>query len=123
MVKNPNPLATLWKGKCTIYEYQDKTDSDTHQTTQELVPVVKDEPCRLSQNRVSHNRSDLVSVSDVPYVDELIVLFIRPDLRIKAGSVIEVTQNNVTEKYKRSSKPAIYSNHQEVTLELYEENC
>lgn len=121
MVKNP--LAILWEGKCTIYEYQDKTDPNTHQTTQELVAVVTDEPCRLSQNRVSHNQSDLVSVSGVPYVNELIVLFLRPDLRIKAGSVIEVTQNNVTEKYKRSSKPAIYSNHQEVTLELYEENA
>ena len=118
-----NPLAILWKGKCTIYEYQNVTDPDTKQTTQKLVEVVTDEPCRLSQNRVSHNRSDLVSVSDVPYVDELIVLFLRPDLEIKAGSVIEVTQNNVTEKYKRSSKPAIYSNHQEVTLELYEETA
>ncbi len=121
MVKNP--LATLWKGKCTIYEYQNVTDPNTNQTTQELVAVVTDEPCRLSQNRVSHNQSDLVSVSDVPYVNALIVLFIRPDLEIKAGSVIEVTQNNVTDKYKRSSKPAIYSNHQEVTLELYEGNA
>lgn len=121
MVKNP--LATIWHGKCTIYEYQDVTNPETKQTTQELVTVVEDEPCRLSQNRVSHNQSDLVSVNTVPYTNSLIVLFLRPDLEIKDGSVIEVTQNNVTDKYKRSSKPAIYSHHQEITLELYEENA
>ena len=118
-----NPLAILWEGKCTIYEYQDVTDTETNQTTQELVAIVTDEPCRLSQNRVSHNQSDLVSVSNVPYTNALIVLFLRPDLEIKDGSVIEVTQKNVTDKYRRSSKPAIYSNHQEITLELYEENA
>jgi hypothetical protein len=118
-----NPLATLWVGKATIYEYQEITDPDTYETTSGLVPVVKDEPCRLSQNRVSHNQSDVVGVTNVPYVNQLIVLFIRPDLEIKAGSVIEVTQNNVTEKYKRSGKPAIYSNHQEITLELYEDKA
>jgi hypothetical protein len=116
-----NPLAALWIGRCSIFEYQDVTDPDTFQTTQELVGVVTDEPCRLSQSYVSHNTSDLVSVNGVPSVEQLIVLFIRPDLEIKPGSVISVTQYGITERYKRSSKPAIYSNHQEVVLELYED--
>lgn len=116
-----NPLAILWVGRCSIYEYQDVTDPDTFQTTQELVAVVTDEPCRLSQNYVSHTTADLVGVNGVPSVENLIVLFIRPDLEIKAGSVIEVTQHGISERYKRSSKPAVYSNHQEIVLELYED--
>lgn len=114
-----NPLSILWIGKATIYEYQEVTDPDTCQTKHELSPVVADEPCRLS-----HSRESTVDVnSGAPYIAQTIVLFIRPDLKIKEGSVIEVTQNGVTNKYKRASKSAIYTNHQEVALELYEEHA
>lgn len=124
MATKINPLAKLWVGKCTIYEYKDTTDPDNFQTTHGLVPVVVDEPCRLSQNFVSHNQTDITHVNNgAPYVDRLIVLFLRPDIEIKEGSVIEVTQCGVTDKYKRSGKPAMYSNHQEVVLKIYEETA
>lgn len=112
-----NPLSILWVGKCTISEYQEITDPDTWQTSHKLVPLVVDEPCRLS-----HRRETTVDInSGAPNITQYTVLFIRPDLPISAGSVIEVTQNNVTNKYKRASKPAVYTNHQEVQLELYED--
>lgn len=114
-----NPLAILWIGKCTIYEFQNVTDPVTFQTTQKEVPVLENEPCRLSYNREqSTNISNGAAV-----VSQSITLFIRPDLVIKPGSVIEITQHGVTEKYKGSGKPAIYSNHQEIILELYEDNA
>ena len=113
-----NPLAILWIGKATIYEYQEVTDPETWQTNHQLVPIVVDEPCRLS-----HSRENTVNISNgAPYVGQTIALFIKPDLTIKEGSVIEVTQHGVTNKYKRTSKPAVYTNHQEVMLELYEDN-
>lgn len=119
-----NPLAVLWIGKATVYEYQDVTDLETYQTKQELVPIVTDEPCRLSQRQLSRSQGDLVNINDAaPFIDRIIVLFIRPDLEIKAGSVIEITQHGRTDKYKRASKPAIYTNHQEVVLELYEDHA
>jgi hypothetical protein len=115
MVKNP--LTKLWVGKCTIYEYENVTDPETYQTTQKEVPVLVDEPCRLSYNfeQATNIRNGAAVVS------QSITLFIRPDLVIKPGSVIEITQNNVTERYKGSGKPAIYSNHQEIILQLYED--
>ena len=114
-----NPLATLWTGRCTIYEFQDITDPETYQTTQQEVPVLVDEPCRLSYN---HEQSTNVQ-SGAAVVSQSITLFIRPDLVIKPGSVIEITQHGVTEKYKGSGKPAVYSNHQQIILKLYEENA
>lgn len=111
-----NPLATLWTGKCTIYEYQDVTDPITKQTTQREVPTLVDEPCRLSYR---HEQSTDIR-SGAAVVSQSITLFIRPDLVIKPGSVIEITQHGNTSKYKGSSKPAIYCNHQEIVLELYE---
>ena len=113
-----NPLSSLWIGKCTIYEYQAVTDEETFQTTHDLVPVVTDEPCRLSYKKEqSTNISNGAAV-----ISQSITLFIRPDIVIKEGSVIDITQHGVTTRYKGSGKPSIYTNHQEIILELYEDN-
>ena len=114
-----NPLAKLWVGKCTIYEYQNITDPETFQTTQQRVPILENEPCRLSYN---HEQATNIQ-SGAAVVSQSITLFIRPDLIIKPGSVIEITQHGVTELYKGSGKPAIYTNHQEIVLQLYEDNA
>ena len=119
IVKSINPLATLWTGKCTIYEYVETTSSETYQTTQQLVPILVDEPCRLSYN---HEQATNIQ-SGAAVVSQSITLFIRPDLIIKPGSVIEITQNGVTEKYKGSGQPAVYTNHQEIVLQLYEDKA
>lgn len=111
-----NPLARLWTGRATIYEYQDTIDPVTHQTTQAEVVVLQDEPCRMSYNyEQSTNMSNGAAV-----VSQSIRLFIRPDLVINPGSVIEITQHGVTQKYKGSGSPAVYCNHQEITVELYD---
>ena len=116
---NENPLAKLWIGRCTIYEYQEVTDPITYQTTHELAAVINDEPCRLSyQKEQATNIANGAAV-----ISQSITLFIRPDLEIKEGSVIDITQHGVTTRYKGSGKPAIYSNHQEIILELYEDKA
>lgn len=112
---NDNPLAKLWTGKCTIYEYEDYTDPSTHQTIKKPIPVIVDEPCRLSYK---HEQATNIQ-SGAAVVSQSIKVFIRPDLTIKAGSVIEITQHGVTCKYKGSGQPAVYCNHQEIVLELY----
>lgn len=112
-----NPLSVLWKGRCTIWEYVDKTDPITYQTTQEEVVAVENEPCRISFS------SEAVTnpTTGIAQMTQFTVLFIRPDLDIAPGSIIEVTQNGKTTKYRRSGKPAVYTNHQEIRLTLYED--
>ena len=114
-----NPLAMLWIGKATISEYKETTDPETFQTKHNLVPVVVDEPCRLSYGRASTT----AVAEGVPYITQTITLFISPEVAIKEGSVIEVTQHGRTTKYKRASKPEVHSQHQEVLLEVYEDNA
>lgn len=117
-ISNPIPktdaLSRLWIGTATISEYQKVTDPDTFQTTSKLVPVYTDEPCRLSYSteQVTNLETGLAEVV------QRIQLFIRPDIVIKPGSVIEVTQHGRTHKYKRADEPAVYTNHQQVTLSL-----
>lgn len=114
-----NPLAILWNGKCTIYEYEHTKDEETFQTTAKLVPILENEPCRLSYN---HEQATNIQ-SGAAVVSQSITLFIRNDLVIKPGSVIEITQNGVTEKYKGSGQPAVYSNHQQIILQIYEDKA
>lgn len=114
-----NPLAVLWSGRCTIWEYENVTDPDNFQTSQREVIVVEDEPCRISFNTEAVTNPE----SGVAEMTQFTMLFIRPDLEIVAGSIIEVTQNGRTTKYRRSGKPAVYTNHQEICLTLYEENA
>lgn len=119
--KSPNPLRRLWIGLCTVYEYQDVTDPVTFQTKQEPVAVATDEPCRLSYNR-SYSSGDPTNVRDgVSVAGQQITLFIRPDLVIKKGSLIEITQHGRTDRFKGSGHPAVYTNHQEIDLEVAKE--
>ena len=112
-----NPLALLWVGRCRVWKYEDVTDTTTHQTTQQEVETVTDEPCRISfLSEAVTNPS-----TGVAEMQQYTVLFIRPDLIIDPGSVIEVTQHGVTTKYRRSGNPSVYTNHQEIRLTLYED--
>lgn len=113
-----NVLKLLWIGSCTVYEWRNIIDPNTFQTTQKLVPIIENEPCRLSyvsEYTTSTNTANLAVVQQKPK------LFISPELEINAGCVIEVTQHGRTNRYKRSSEPAIYTNHQEIELELDED--
>ena len=112
-----NPLMLLWSGRCTISEYENVVDPDTFQTSQREVIVVEDEPCRVSFSSEAVTNPS----TGVAEMSQFTVLFIRPNLEVDPGSVIEITQNGRTTKYKRSGTPAVYTNHQEIRLTLYEE--
>lgn len=116
-----NPLTILWTDTCTIYNLKEVFDEETYQTILKEVEVVKDEPCRMSFTRRSQHPT---TVSEgVAWVELELKLFLRVGIEIHAGSVIEITRNGVTTKYRRSSSPLRYSTHQEIMLELYEENA
>ena len=120
-------LEQLWCSKCTVWTFEDSFDPTTSQTTQELVEVSNmiDIPCRLSYQQIS----DVTSKSEAPVVQLVIKLFlpktinvdgVEEELIIPAGSVISVTQHGRTSWYDRSSTAAVYSNHQEVILNVRE---
>lgn len=112
-------IRSMWIGRCTLYNYVEKYDPVTRQTTHKEEIVCKDEPCRVSYQREFTKPSYIEQGAGT--ADQRITLHIRPDLCIEAGSVIEVTQRNITQRYKRASAPMVYTHHQEVWLELYED--
>ena len=110
----------LYDSFCTIYRYEKKVDEATHETV--TVPVLLvDEPvpCRVD-----------ISTSDMPpatysgaepgAMQQVITLFLKPEITIPPGCFIEVTGPNGPNTYEASGKPAVYTHHQEVRLRLKE---
>lgn len=107
-------IESQYKGICTVYEYQSVKDEETLVTSTEPVIVLENQPCKLSYENIN-------TVSDgIPTQTMGVKLFIAPEIEIKSGSKIVVTQNGVTTEYAQSGFPAKYTNHQEIKLQLYE---
>lgn len=113
-------IESLYSGKCTIVQVgQEVIDPITKVTSFEDVTLCENEPCRLSyQSKGNANITDTVTV-----VNQTIKLFIRPELVVLAGARVVITQNGKTRAYKSSGESAVYSNHQEIVLEIEDDKA
>ena len=105
-----------YDGRCNIVEYREIIDPETHISESGEITAYKDQPCRLSYS--SSPATNAAATADT--LTQSIKLFISPDIVIKPGSKIIVTQNSRAVAYKQSGQPAVYSTHQEINLDLYE---
>ena len=104
----------FYEHTCTIKEYRSVKDPVTKVTKKEEVTVLENQPCRLSySNVVSTDQTESNAT-----VQQSIKLFIAPDIEIKEGSRIFIEHEGRTTEFKHSGKPAVYSSHQEIDLEL-----
>ena len=114
-MKTRKVIESLYEGRCTITKYQ-KIKKENKSTGFQEVVVHEDIACRLSFKAInSTNPSDTASA-----VAQTIKLFLAPEIDVKPGSKMTITQNGKTTDYKCSGQPAFYSSHQEVILELFE---
>lgn len=117
MVRIKRAIESLYIGRCNIIEHQ-KVQKENKSTGFEDVTVLEDIPCRLSYQTINTTKAEDNTASSLKQVTKL---FIAPNLTVKPGSKISVTQNNVTTEYKSSGQPAIYSTHQEIILEIFKD--
>lgn len=108
-------LERLWKDRCSIFVKEKVTDPTTHLTDFEEKPLLQDQPCKLSFETLTSSSGDPVAA-----VSQTVKLFLSPDVVIKAGSKIIVTQHGRTTEYSNSGVPAVYPTHQEIMLTLFE---
>ena len=108
-------LEATYEGLCTVYEYRDVTDEKTKLSSEEEVAVIEDQPCKLSFEKLN----SVVQTETAAVQAQGVKLFLAPEIAISSNSKIVVTQNGVTNEYSASSIPAIYSTHQEITLESF----
>lgn len=115
MVKARKAIESLYDGRCTITEHQ-KVKKENKSTGFQDVVVLTDEPCRLSFKTVNNTNQTDTGASTVVQIAKV---FIAPEIHVKPGSKLTITQNHVTTEYKSSGEPAFYSTHQEIVLELF----
>ena len=114
MVKVRAALEKGYTGKFTVTERK-KVTKPNHTTGFSDVEVLVDQPCRLSFSSIPS-----ASNGDVAEIKQTVKLFFAPEITIKEGSKITVTQNGVTTEYKRSGTVANYPTHKEIVLELFD---
>lgn len=108
----------MYDGICTITQKGKSVDPITHKTTYRDSVVYENEPCRLSEKSVAATSQGIVAG-----VTKEMVLFIAPELDIKPGSKITITQNGKTEDYERSGEPITHKTHQEIVLSLWKDKA
>lgn len=110
-------LEETYDGKCTITNLESVKDPESKITSKKPVIICEDQPCKLSIQSSPAVGGEGAAAKTM----QSIKLILSPDLAIKAGSRIVVTQNGITAEYKRSGVPAVYASHQEIELELAKE--
>lgn len=116
VVKARKAIESMYEGTCTIIEHQ-KVKLPNKSTGFKDIVVLEDIPCRLSFKTITNTNQTETGVSAVVQVTKV---FIAPEIKVKPGSKLTITQNDVTTEYKSSGQPAIYTTHQEIELELFE---
>lgn len=109
-------LESMYKDSCDIIERQEVTDPETEKTRFTTVTVHSNVRCRLSFASIP-----TTSEGNAAEMAQSVKLFMPPDISVKPGSKIVVTQHNgIVTEYSNSGKPAVHTNHQEINLELFE---
>ena len=115
MVKATKAIESLYSGRCTITENQKFQKANKSTGFREVV-VLKDQPCRLSFSTINNTTP---TDSGASSVSQVVKLFISPEIEVKPGSKLTISQNDITTDYKSSGEPSFYATHQEIVLELF----
>ena len=115
-------LESRYHDSCSAYIYVNETDPITKLTTQKRVALFENEPCRLSYQTQAF--ASLVSSQDdgIPSNYQSCKMFIAPEWDIPENSEIEVIRQGRLLKFKRSSVPILHQNHQEVMVEVFDQD-
>ena len=108
-------LQSLWTDRCTIDVATTETASGTHITAQVWQMIAKDLPCRISFETIA-----AAGMADpAAGITQSIKLFLSSTQPVPPGSRVTVTRpGQKAVRYRSSGQPAVYSQHQEVRLEL-----
>ena len=111
-------LERMWKDRCSVFVQAEITDLDTNLTDFQETPLFEDQPCKLS-----FEKQTTTDENHVATVAQGVKLFLSPDVVIPAGCKIVEKRFNDLERefvYSQSGEAAPFTNHQEITLTLWE---
>lgn len=85
-------IESTYTGVMTVSERQSVKDPNTHITSTKEVVVLENQPCKLSFETIAAT----VQTDTAAALSQGVKVFLSPDVSIKAGSKLTVTQNGVT---------------------------
>lgn len=107
-------IEMMYQGTCTVTEHQ-KVKKENKTTGFQDVIVLANQPCKLSfSNITTTNQTETAAL-----VAQTAKVLIAPEIQIKPGSKLTITQNGVTTEYENSGEPALFNTHQEISLVLF----
>ena len=112
MINERAIMESTYTGRMDVYGYID-AETDYGETKQVRQVLLQDVPCALSQYQLrpaSHGGSH----SEHSYQAKL---FAPPDIKIPAGSDVEVRQDGMTYRFKYSGEAFTYVSHQVIMIE------
>lgn len=104
-----------YDGICTVTEHGKVKDDESKLTKFEDTIIFENQPCHLIYKTITGTEQSASAAA----IKQTTKLILSPDITIKPGSKITVTQEGVTTDYTCSGVPAAYATHQEIVLELF----
>mgnify|MGYP005957039817 CR=1 FL=1 len=86
-------LERLWKDRCTVYHRVKVKDPISKLTDSKEMPLLQDQPCKLSFETLTSTNGDEVATAQ-----QVVKLFLSPDVKVPAGCKIIVTRPNDVER-------------------------
>ena len=108
-------VQSLWAGLATVTVLDGVLNPANGRTEPTERVIASNIPCRISHTTVKSTEPS----EEAAVVAQSVTLYLDPSVDIPEGSKVTVTQNGVTRDYERSGKPAVYTAHQEIPLELF----
>ncbi len=115
-------IESRYEATCSIYIYENVFDNDTKQTSQQRIVLVENQPCRLSYQTQAFASLVSEQKDGVPSNYQGTKIFIAPELDIPENSEFDVIWHGRELYFKRSSVPVIHTNHQEVMVEVRDQD-
>ena len=118
-------LEWLWRDSCSVYVQAGHTDPDTNVTGFQEVLLLEDLPCKLSFETSRHRANECADADEnhAAALSQVVKLFLSPDVEIPPGCKIVVKRFRQPEQihtFARSGVAAVFSDHQEIPLSLWE---
>lgn len=122
LVRLKKDIERLYTCRCNVYEKEEYVNEAGITRHREAL-VLKDIPCRISYstgmlfNKLNSGKEDKDAVKKPLFVK----IFTSPDILIRPGSKIAVTNEKGEHTFWHSGERAEYSSHNEVLVEIFKE--
>lgn len=118
VLKYRKALERMYEGVCSITNKQEYEKANGSVGFKDVV-IVENQPCRLSFSASPVTQAG----NGVHNANQSIKLFLSPEIEVKAGSIITITQHGVTTTYQCSGLPIKRYSHQSIELKVMDNAC